>query len=480
MSRVVNPNLKYLVTELKHQKRTELLSLYEAKILTFEEYKQKCLEHDIKSGVVLEGSSRSFKTISSVDFIVYICSKLETDAVINIIKETYVSFKTTLYNDFNWRLPMYGIKSPFQDRQEVKSFKLFGNKINLIGADSESAQHGVGCDYLFVNEAIDVSKAVRDQAVMRCRKFWWYDMNPKYTEHDIFTSTLGRADVGHLVTTYKDNRNIAPQERTQIESYQPVELSKIAVFFGSQDEDDKKKFTAIQKAIQYDCDRNPNNFPLEDVKELIRCRTNEKVGTADKYQWMVYGLGKRMAPEGLIFPKVTWIKEFPKTLEKIYYGSDFGYTVDPSVIVKVGVDRVASKNDPTDKPNMYIQYLCYQPTPTSNDYIHLLEKNVSKETNVWADPSGENGGRLYITASRQAGYRVFAGRTFPGSIKDGLSIMKKYNLHVVESPEAKKEFNGYVKAKAKVNGVMVLTDDPIDANNHGIDSARMACLSNSL
>lgn len=480
MGRIVNPNLKFLHAELKNQKRTELLSLYESKILTFEEYKQKCLEHDIKSGVVLEGSSRSFKTISSVDFIVYICSKLETDAVINIIKETYVSFKTTLYNDFNWRLPMYGIRSPFQDRQEVKSFKLFGNKINLIGADSESAQHGVGCDYLFVNEAIDVSKAVRDQAVMRCRKFWWYDMNPKYTEHDIFTSTIGRKDVGHLKTTYKDNFQITPQERTQIESYQPVELSAIAVFFGSQDEDDGKKFAAIQRALKYNCDTNTDKFPREDVHELKRCQENERTGTADKYQWMVYGLGERMAPEGLIFPKVTWIKEFPKDCPNVYWGQDFGYTVDPSTLVKVGVDRIAEPGS-TVKPNMYLQCMFYQPTPTANDFINLLSIHASKELTIWADPSGDYGGRGYISEARRAGYKVYAITPFPGSIEYGLSIMKKYNLHLVDCEPFRKEQMGYKKAKAKVNGVMVTTDSPVDADNHAIgDAPRMACISHRL
>ena len=479
-NRQINPNLRFLVTELKAVKRNELLSLYDSKQIDYEEYVARCVEFNIKLGVVLEGSSRSFKTLSSIDFITYICSKVETDAVINIIKETYVSFKTTLYNDFNWRLPQFGVRSPFAERQEVKSFKLFGNKINLIGADSESAQHGVGCDYLYVNEALDVPKGVRDQAIMRCRKFWWYDLNPKYSEHDIFTSTLTRPEVGHLKTTYKDNFQIRPQERSQIESYQPIELSKIAIFWGSQDEQESKKYSAIQKALNYDTIKNPDKFPAEDLHELIRCRTNEATGTASKYMWMVYGLGERVAPEGAIFPNVTWIKEFPKTCPNIYWGSDFGYTVDPSTLVKVGIDRKAEIGE-TIKPNMYLECKFYQPTPTPNDYINLLAQHVNKETSVWADPSGENGGRLYITMARRAGYRVFAGASYPGSIKDGLSLMKKYNLHIVDSAPMRKEQSGYVKAKARVNGVMVITDDPVDANNHAIgDPPRMVCLSNSL
>ncbi len=186
--------------------------------------------------------------------------------------------------------------------------------------------------------------------------------------------------------------------------------------------------------------------------------------------WSVYGLGERMAPEGLIFPNITWINEFPKDIEQIYFGSDFGYTIDPSVLVKVGIRG----------HDMFIQYLFYIPTPTATDYINLLEKHITKDSTVWADPSGETGGRGYISESRRNGFQVYATSTFPGSIKYGLSIMHKYKIHVVDCPEARKEFTGYVRAKAKVNGVMVMTDDPIDANNHGIDSTRMACISNRL
>lgn len=468
MKRIVNPNLRFLHAELKHQKRKELLALYDSKQIDYDEFKRLCEVHDVKSGVVLEGSSRAFKTISSLDFIIYLCSKVETNSVINIMKETYTSFKTTIYNDIDWRFPQFGLKSPFLGKQEVKSFILFGNKVTLIGSDSESAQLGVGCDYLYINEALNVPKDVRNQALQRCRKFWWMDYNPSAAEHDIYTQTIGRKDVGFLKTTYKDNLQIAPGERTQIESYQPVELSKIGMFFGSSSEEQVIKFTAIQKALKYDLDRNPDGFPLSDVKELIRCRTNELTGTADKFKWMVYGMGERMAPDGLIFPNVTWIKQFPENIEKIYWGTDFGYTVDPSTLVKSGISG----------DNIFIENKFYQPTPTPNDYINLISQHIDKETTVNADPSGDNGGRGFISACRQAGYRLIATNVYPGSVKFGASLIKKRKIHLVDSPELRKEQAGYCKAKARVNGVMVITDDPIDANNHIWDAARMSALSN--
>ncbi len=351
MAKQINPNLRYLCEAYQSGKR----------------------------GVILEGSSRSAKTWSSLDFIVWLCSKKETGATINIIKETYKSFKTTLYDDFNRRLPMLGIRSPFQDRQEVASFKLFGNKINLLGADSESLAHGVSCDYFYINEALDVAKGIFDQSEMRCRKFFWMDYNPKYTDHWIFQNVQPRPDVGFLKTTFRDNPWISPQERAKIESYEPTER-------------------------------------------------NIQQGTADEYMWNVYGLGLRSAPEGLIFQHVTWVQKFPENIEKVYWGIDFGYTQSPTALAKVGVDG--------DK--LYAECVHYGPTPSGNELIPILKKHCPDAT-IWAD-SADPG---LIAECRKAGLKVFAVSKYPGSITHGIALERKFKIHYVDSPATRKEQSNY-------------------------------------
>ena len=366
--------------------------------------------NDGKRGVILSGSSRSGKTWSSLDFILYICSTKETGATINIIKETYRSFKTTLYDDFNRRLPMYGIKSPFADRQEVASFKLFGNKINLLGADSESLAHGVSCDYFYINEALDVSRGTFDQAEMRCRKFWWMDFNPKYTDHWIFDRVQPREDVGFLSTTFKDNPNVSDQERAKIQSYEPNEI-------------------------------------------------NIAQGTADEYMWNVYGLGLRSAPEGLIFQNVTWLQKFPDNIENIYYGIDFGYTMSPTALARVGVDG----------NNLYAECLHYGPTPSSNELIPILRRYCPDAT-IWAD-SADPG---LISDCRRAGIKIFAVNKFQGSIKYGISLEKKFKIHYVDSPATRKEQAGY--RYKDIHGIRL--DEPADELNHWHDAKRYAIISN--
>jgi phage terminase large subunit len=475
LKRIVNPNLSFLCKNIKFERRSELLKLYEKKQITFEQFKQICLDENIPSGALLEGSSRSGKTISSIDFKVWLASKKKEKATVNVIRETYNSFKTTLNDDYDRRLKAFDVYSPFW-KQEVATFKIYDLKVNLLGADSADKFLGAGSDYVYFNEMLDIPKEVVDQAVMRCRKFWWGDFNPKYADHHVFNSILPQKDVAHIRTTYNDNPFISPNERIKIESYQPVEASAIAIFLcapnpkNTDQENESKRIAGIQKALQYDCEKNPAGYPPADIAELKRCQYNERVGTADAYKWAVFGRGERRAPEGLIFPKVRWVKEIPANCEKIGYGLDFGYTESPSCLVKWGLMGT----------DIYAQILFYQPTPSPNDLLPLLAKFVTPQDLVWADPSGDNGGRGMITACRNAGYSVYAANTFPGSIQYGISILKKFNINLIDGKEWRKEQMGYTKATAKVNGIKVTLDEPIDANNHAWDALRISALMNRL
>lgn len=373
---------------------------------------QKSFEASGIVGVQLEGSSRSVKTWSVIDWIIYYCATHDRK-VINIIKETYNSFKTTLYDDFNRRLPDFALRSPFADKQEVSSFNLLGNKINLIGADAY--KEGTTCDVFWMNEALDIPKRVFDQAEQRCREFWVADYNPKATDHWLYDAMDNRKDVAFLKTTFKDNPYISAVEKRKIESYEPMQ-------------------------------------------------ENIQAGTADDYMWNVYGLGLRSAPEGLIFQNVTWVKEFPDNIANIYYGLDFGYTNSPSVLTKVGI----RKNE------LFAQKLFYAPTPSTNELEPALRIHKLKETPIWADPSGDSGGRGMISQLRRLGYTIISTNTFPGSIKHGISVMKKYKIHLVDDPDVRKEQANY--KYREINGLRL--DEPVDAFNHFWDAVRMPVMSN--
>jgi len=197
-----------------------------------------------KRGAILEGSSRSTKTWGGIDFLMFLCTKIEKRATIIIVRETYTSFKTTLYNDFNRRLPDYGISSPFIEKRDVDAFWLFGNKITLMGCDRPDKFEGATNDYFWMNEMLDQPRVVFDQLEQRNQKFWWGDYNPKYHDHWVYDNICKRDDVGFLHTTYLDNPFVSPGEKAKILGYEPT----------------------------------PYNI---------------EQGTADEFRWRVYGLGLR-------------------------------------------------------------------------------------------------------------------------------------------------------------------------------------------
>jgi len=365
-----------------------------------------------KRGVVLEGSSRSGKTWAVIDFLIYYSARIETGLTINIIKETYNSFKTTLYEDFKRRLPDYGLSNPFTDNiKEIQTFNLLGNKVNLIGADKPSKYLGAGSDIIWANEFVHIPKEIFDQAEMRCRKFFIGDYNPSFEEHYIYDSVVTRPDVGYLRTTFLDNPFISYQEKSKILSYDP---------------------------------ENPINV---------------KNGTADEYMWQVYGLGLRASPKGLVFSN--W-KEYAKLPDELEYYKmfvvDWGGT-DPTTLAEVNINRKTS--------SVYIKEHMYEPQILNKTFIETIQRLNKKNDEVICDNARSD--KIYELQMRD----INAFGPNKGEILDGIDIMKEYNIFVhVESLNAKKEFNSYKWAMNKQSGKSL--NKPEDKNNHIIDPVRYA------
>jgi len=366
----------------------------------------KDCEADGIRGAVLEGASRSGKTWSSIDFIIYLCAR-ESKINIIIVRETYNSFKTTLYSDFNRRLPDAGFISPFEMSRDVSTFWLFGNKISLMGADNPAKFHGAGSDYFFINEALDTPQNIFDQLEQRCRRFWWLDYNPKVTDHWIYNRVCNRPDVRVFKSTFDDNPKISPQERTKILSYEPN-------------------------------------------------TANQKAGTADGYMWKVYGLGERAAMEGLIFPNVTWIDDFPQDIELISYGLDFGYTQDPTALVRVGRNGM----------NLFIQKLIYVPIDNANDLADTIKQVMPETAFVYCD-SADPG---MIASLRVRKINALIAKKYSGSVKDGIDILKRFKLHLVRDKDLRKEQENY--KYRYISGIAL--NEPEDKFNHCWDAARYA------
>lgn len=359
-----------------------------------------------KRGIILEGGSRSGKTWSVIDYIIFIATT-QKGQVINIVKETYNSFKTTLYNDFAKRLDVLDIDNPFSKVRDVPSFTLFSTKINFLGADQDSKYHGAACDYFWINEALDVSQSIFDQLEMRCRKAWIMDYNPKLSVHWIYDKVLKRSDVALLKTTMIDNPFIGKNEKKKLLSYEPT----------------------------------PENI---------------EAGTADDYMWKVYGLGDRCAQSGLIFPYVRWIDRFPDDVDRYWFGLDFGYTIDPTALVRIAVNGT----------NLYLKKELYSPIDSA-DVLHEIIAPIVQKSLIWCDSADPQ----MIRDLQRNGLRAFPVKKFPGSIQHGIDVMKRFSLNIVNCDDFKTEQANY--AWRTIQGIMI--NEPIDKYNHLWDASRYAC-----
>lgn len=374
------------------------------------------------TGAILEGSSRSGKTWGSIDFLDWLAATEQKNLVINCIRETYNSFKTTLFNDIRKRTTQFGAHCRLHDVEEVHSMRLFGSRINFLGADKPSKFEGATCDVAYFNELIDIPRPIFDLQEQRTQLFWVGDYNPKATDHWLYNSVIPRADVSFLKTTFEQNPYISRNEKRKILSYEPT---------------------------------HPDDRDIPE-KERRPHPVNIQQGTADSFNWKVYGLGLRSAPEGLIFRYVNWLDEFPEGIEKITYGLDFGFTNSPTALVKVG--RV--------KNELFLERLIYQPIEDPETCANAVNNAIQKRTHVWADSAHP----ASIADLRLHGCRVLAANKPKGSIQTGISLLKKFKLNIVRSPEFQKEQANY--RWRMINGISL--NEPIDNFNHLWDAVRYA------
>jgi phage terminase large subunit len=157
-------------------------------------------------------------------------------------------------------------------------------------------------------------------------------------------------------------------------------------------------------------------------------------------------------PEGVIFDN--WIEgEFNNDLD-FGFGMDFGYSNDPTTLVKVAVDNKNNK--------IYLKELLYEPYLKTNDICLILQKECGKDELIVADSAEP---RL-IDEIWDEGYNVKGAIKGPDSIVTGIRLLQNYKLIVdPDSHNLKEELNNYQWNDRR-------SGKPVDDYNHIIDAIR--------
>ncbi len=353
--------------------------------------------------VVNQGSSRSGKTYSILQLLILVKALEENDAVFTIVRKTLPSLKGSAMRDFYEILRNYDLfDEKFQNKTE-NTYLLNGNLFEFVSLDQPQKKRGAKRTYLFINEANELTLEDWVQLSIRTEKQIFLDYNPSMEEHWIYDLVIPRPDCTFIQSTYLDN-------------------------------------------VQF--------LPAEVVKEI------EQLKYVDENYWRVYGLGLPGQIKGLILSNWQQVEEFPADCKWVVYGMDFGFTNDPTTLIKVGMKG----------GELWLDELIYSRGLTNQDIARQMGELGLK----WTDEIIADNQPKCIFEIRKEGFNIQA--TFKGkdSILAGIDILQRYRLNVTKrSINLIRELKNY---KWKEDQAGKATNEPIDKFNDAIDAARYAVM----
>lgn len=356
----------------------------------------KHLETSTAKIVVQQGGTRSGKTYNILLWIIFSYCQRNEGKIITICRKSFPALRGTVMRDFFTILKDHDIYSEDAHSKTANEYKLNQNTIEFISLDMPQKIRGRKRDLLFANEANELTQEDWTQLLFRTNEKVILDYNPSEEFHWIYDQVLNRSDVDFFQTTYKDNP-----------------------FLG------------------------------DVIKEEI-----ERLKQVDENYWRVYGLGERGQSRSLVYQFQT-CKEIPKEAKLVSYGLDFGYSSDPTSLV-----RTYLLDD-----NMYVDELLYRTGMTNQDIANEMKAlGLDRSNEVFADSAEPKS----IEEIYRMGWNIKP--TIKGSINIGIDIIRRYKLHATESSfNLIKELRNYKYIEDK-NGL--LTNRPVDNFNHALDALR--------
>jgi len=149
--------------------------------------------------------------------------------------------------------------------------------------------------------------------------------------------------------------------------------------------------------------------------------------------------------EGVIFEN--WKLGKFEEVDNITYGQDYGFSIDPTTLIKVGIDKARKK--------IFLKEIYFKQGLSTNEIYNLNRLNVEQGL-IIADSAEP---RL-ISELKQKGLNIKGAVKGQGSVTGGISLMQGYEIIIDPlSINLIKEFNNYAWSDKK-------SGTPIDLWNH--------------
>ena len=354
------------------------------------------------------GGTRSGKTFASLQCLFELAVQDEVPTITSIVSETFPHLKRGAIRDFQIVLGDYWDEKCWSKGESIYRLPN-GAIIEFFSADSPAKVHGPARDRLFLNEVQSIPYEIARQLFVRTRGLILLDYNPTHSFWANEQIEL-RPECVTIHSTYRDNSFLTKEQVAEIEANQ-----------------------------------------------------------GDRNWWQVYGEGKVGTLDGLIYT-FAQVDEMPdgEGLRESW-GVDFGFTHDPTAIVRVLAD--------TGRKAVYVDEIAYSTGMVNSDIAEVLRgRGVPRWVHVWADAAepksiaeiGAESGCNILPCDKSAPVRS-------DRLKFQLLWMQGWQLFVTKrSLNLIRELRNYTWAKDRDGK---LTDQPIDVFNHALDAMRYALFS---
>ena len=357
------------------------------------------LEASKKKYVIEQGGTRSGKTYNILIWLVNYLAH-NKGKVVTICRKSFPSLRGSVYRDFIEIMMKAGRYNEAHHNKTEHIYRFGSNLVEFIAIDQPQKIRGRKRNILFINEANELNYEEFFQLDIRTTERVIIDYNP--SEEFWVDKLRQEEDCDFFITTYKNN------------PFLPKDLvSKI-----------------------------------------------ERLKDQDENYWRVYGLGLKGYIEGQIFGNYAQVDKFPEC-KWVAYGLDFGYTNDPTALIKVGMSE----------GEMYFEELIYETGLTNQDIgKRLKELGIDRRAELVCDSAEPKS----IEEIYRMGFNAHGVVKGADSIKNGIDILKRYKINIVNpSPNILKEVKNYKWQKDK-NGNFL--NKPIDFYNHACDAMRYVAL----
>lgn len=247
----------------------------------------------------------------------------------------------------------------------------------------------------------------------------WIQPNSKKEVHHGYDVTVSNLDtIEHIHTTY----------------HKAVELNYLAQSWVD-------KADLAQKEVEYKLLSASSDSETYEIKHTSHYYYNYIGGWLEK-------------AEGVIF--TNWTEGVFNNDLPVKYGLDFGYTNDPTALVKVAIDE--------KRKVIYAKEELYKTRLSTNDIIDSLSSRLNRRDLI----KGDSAEPRLIAEIKSSGFNIKPCVKGADSVRAGIKHLKNYQLIIdPNSQNLKTELNNYVWNDKR-------SGSPVDDYNHLIDALRYA------